>query len=120
MRELDRSSIPMISDWERGVVRAEAAEREDRCYVQGQPGVRTTAEETLAWWRRCESAALEVRGIASASMRVVWALTLLDVERLAVPVPGLGVTTLRYLVDNGQLLEWSPVAIRRAREDSER
>ena len=105
----------------------EALDREGRCYVQGRPRLLATAAETLTWWRRAAAAELLVRGLNLASTRVVWALSLFDVERLAVPAPGaskmsaagepLPITWLRYLSDNGELFEWSPTAIRRARED---
>lgn len=115
----------------RSVLVSEMLGREQRCYVQGCPTLRSTATETLAWWRESEAAALSSRRCA-AGTRVVWALSMVDVERLAmaapVDTPGesrscdadgkmLPITWLRYLSDNGQLFEWSTTAIRRARED---
>lgn len=115
----------------RSVIVSEMLGREQRCYVQGRPTLRGTATETLAWWRECEAAALSNRRCA-AGTRVVWALSMVDVERLAMAAPAgtpgesqscdadgkmLPITWLRYLSDNGQLFEWSATAIRRARED---
>lgn len=111
-------------DFERRVLVAEALGREDRCYVRGRPELRTTAADTLAWWRESADAEILARGLDHKSTRVVWALSMLDVERLAVPAPlgtpggeMLPITWLRYLSDNGVLFEWSATAIRRARED---
>ena len=107
----------------RAILVREALDREGRCYVQGRPRLLATAAETLTVWRRAAAAELLVRGLDPESTRVVWAISLLDVERLAVPAPEIRtgdlwpVTWLRYLSDNGELFEWSATAIRRARED---
>ncbi len=120
------------TDFEGRVLVAEALGRENRCYVYGRPELRATPADTLAWWRESAEAEILARGLDPKSTRVVWAISMLDVESLAVPAPPgtpgvsrtatadgkmLPITWLRYLVDNGVLFEWSATAIRRARED---
>ena len=97
----------------------EALAREGCCYCYASAFVKASAAETLSAWREAEAAEMSVRPwLNAACTRIVWALTLVDVERLVVPIDGCSGTLLRYLVENGIRMQWSADAIRRAREDS--
>jgi hypothetical protein len=74
-----------------------------KVYSRDIPPVSDTDAATLAHWRECAEAVIVTVGLRSDEARVVWALNLTQIERLA--------PHLRMLVGAGHRFEWSPNAI---------
>jgi hypothetical protein len=102
-----------------------------RVYTRNVPGVgdREREADVVARWERNVSAELAIRGLTLDTHQIVFALDLLQLERLCVPVAGtehepsrhtadaFGITWLRQLIDLGFEFVWGPEYIRLARED---
>jgi len=85
----------------------------------GVAGMSIRVADIIEHWAECVEAEINVRGLNSEATGVVFALDLIQLERLAVQVPSVAArkTWLRLLLDERFSFEWSHWAIRRAEED---
>lgn len=94
-------------------------------YTRNVPSVdsASTEADVIAWCERNVAAELAARGVQSDTHQIVFALDLLQIERLCTVVPSphktgaRGVTWLRHLIEHGFRFVWGPEYIRLARED---
>jgi hypothetical protein len=103
-----------------------------KVYTRNVPSIdHNTEADVVACWERNIEAEFGVRGLSPGGHQVVFALDLLQLERLCVLVPGTenepsrhtvgarGVTWLRRLTELGFNFVWGPEYIRLANEDAE-